>query len=362
RMQKLGYSAVPQKWEPVLGPGAPEIPKLVQYLIAKPHAPMAPRALKPEFLAKVKAAYIRIVDDLFRTALSQDLPGIDDIGAVGQPQRFAHIVVGDQDADTAVGEVADQVLDVADRDRIDAGKGFVEQHVVRTRRQRARDFDAAALAARERDRRRFAQPRDVEFIEQRIEFGLALLATGLDHLEHGANILLHREAAKDRGFLRQIADAESRALIHRQLGDVVAVQFDGATIRLDQASDHVEHGGLAGAVRTKQADRLATADIDADAAHHLPRAETFFHAVHGEEAGPLGRARRFAAIGLGTGLLRTGTRSVIARRLCGGLRLRQFQPGQRSRARHRRRVAYRVRQHVAEGIAECGDVVARTRK
>jgi hypothetical protein len=41
-------------------------------------------ALQPEFLAKVKAAYIRIVDDFFRTALGQDLPGIDDIGAVGQ--------------------------------------------------------------------------------------------------------------------------------------------------------------------------------------------------------------------------------------------------------------------------------------
>src|SRR6185369_17288353 len=253
RMQKLGYSAVPQKWEPVLGPGAPEIPKLVQYLIAKPHAPMAPRALKPEFLAKVKTAYIRIVDNFFRTALGQDLPGIDDIGAVGQPQRFAHIVVGDQDADTAVGEVADQVLDVADRDRIDAGKGFVEQHVVRTRRQRARNLDAAALAAGQRDRRRFAQPRDVEFVEQRVELLLALLARGLDHFEHSADVLLDGEAAEDRGFLRQIADAEPRALIHRQLGDVVAVELDRAAIGLDQAGNHVEHGGLAGAVRAEQA-------------------------------------------------------------------------------------------------------------
>src|SRR6185312_2599761 len=86
---------------------------------------LAGRALKSEFLAKVKAAYIRIVDDLFRTALRQYLPSIDDIGAVGQPQRFAHIVVSDQHADAAIGEVADQVLNVADRDRIDTGKGFV---------------------------------------------------------------------------------------------------------------------------------------------------------------------------------------------------------------------------------------------
>src|SRR5438128_8402570 len=193
-------------------------------LSPNPPAPWALCALKPEFLAKVKAAYIRIVDDLFRTALGQDLPGIDDIGAVGQPERFAHIVVGDQDADAAVGEVADEVLNVADRDWIDAGEGFVEQHVVWTRRQCARDFDAAALAAGQRDRWRLAQPRDVEFIEQRIEFGLALLAVGLGDLEHGGNVLPDGEAAEDRGFLRQIADAEPRALIHRQLGDVVAVE------------------------------------------------------------------------------------------------------------------------------------------
>src|SRR6185295_3323389 len=72
--------------------------------------PSAPRALKPEFLAKVKAAYIRIVDDFFRTAFGQYLPGIDDIGAVGQAERFPYIVVGDQDADPTVGEVADQIL------------------------------------------------------------------------------------------------------------------------------------------------------------------------------------------------------------------------------------------------------------
>src|SRR5258705_7197297 len=210
--------------------------------------------------------------------------------------------------------MADQILNVADRNRIDAGKGFVEQHVVRARRQRARDLDAAALAAGQRDRGRFAQARDVEFIEQRIEFGLALLAAGLDHLEHGADILLHGEAAKDRGFLRQVADAEPRALIHRQLGDVVAVEFDGAAIRLDQPGDHVEHRGLAGAVGAEQAHRLAAADIYADAAHDLAGAETLFHAVDREKDRPPYQAPRLAAICPWAGL-RTGTRPLFSPRV-----------------------------------------------
>src|SRR5205085_5266684 len=168
---------------------------------------------------------------------------------------------------------ADEVLDVADRDRIDAGKGLVEQHVVRARGERARALDAAALAAGQRNRRRYAQARDVEFVEQRVELALALLAARFHHFQHRADILLHGEAAEDRGFLRQIADAEPRALIHRQLGDVMAVKLDGAAVGLDQAGDHVEHRGLAGAVRTEQADRFAAADIDADAAYHLAAAK-----------------------------------------------------------------------------------------
>ena len=48
------------------------------------------------------------------------------------------------------GQMAHQLLDVADRDRIDAGERLVEQHEGRARGERAGDLDAAPLAARER--------------------------------------------------------------------------------------------------------------------------------------------------------------------------------------------------------------------
>ena len=53
----------------------------------------------------------------------------------------------------------------------------------------------------------------------------------------------------------------------------MAVELDAPGVRLDQPGDHVEHGGLAGAVGAEQADRLAAPHIDADAAHHLALAE-----------------------------------------------------------------------------------------
>ena len=111
---------------------------------------------------------------------------------------------------------------------------------------------------------------------------LALLLVGLDHLQHRADVLLDVEAAEDRGFLRQVADAEPRALVHRQRGDVVAVELDAAGVGFDQPGDHVEDRGLAGAVRPEQADRLAAAHVEAGALHHLSRAEGLFHRVRGE--------------------------------------------------------------------------------
>ncbi len=122
-------------------------------------------------------------------------------------------------------------------------------------------------------------PRDVEFLQQRVEIGLAPAAVGLHHLEHRADVVLDIEAAEDRRFLRQIADAEPGALIHRQVGDVVAVELDDAAVGLDQPGDHVERGGLAGAVRSEQADRLAAPDIEADVLDDLASAVALFEAV-----------------------------------------------------------------------------------
>src|SRR6185295_16057530 len=47
------------------------------------------------------------------------------------------------------------------------------------------------------------------------------------------------------------------------------VDQDAALVGLHQADDHVETGGLAGAVRTKQADDLAAVDGQADITHDL---------------------------------------------------------------------------------------------
>ena len=137
------------------------------------------------------------------------------------------------------------------------------------------------------------------------------------------------------------------------------VEFDGAAIGLDQADDHVKYRGLAGAVRTQQTHRFAAADIDADAAHDLPGAETLFHAMHSQVTRPLGQPWRGRAIDLGPRRPRRFRRLAAGAPGIGGDT--SWANGDRF-AGHRRRIAHRIGQHVAYAIAERGDVRARTRK
>jgi hypothetical protein len=59
------------------------------------------------------------------------------------------------------------------------------------------------------------------------------------------------------------------------VGDVVAVEADHAAIGGDEAGDHVENGGLAGAIGAEQADRLAVAQLQSGVLHDGPAAITF---------------------------------------------------------------------------------------
>ena len=52
------------------------------------------------------------------------------------------------------------------------------------------------------------------------------VAIGLEQFGGGADILFGGQAAEDRGFLRQIADAQAGAAVHGQAGDVMAVDLD----------------------------------------------------------------------------------------------------------------------------------------
>ena len=61
-------------------------------------------------------------------------------------ERFPDIVVSNQYPNVAFAQVPDDSLNIEHRNRIDAGKRFVEQYKQRIGGQRPRDFHAAPFA------------------------------------------------------------------------------------------------------------------------------------------------------------------------------------------------------------------------
>ncbi len=109
---------------------------------------------------------------------------------------------------------------------------------------------------------------DAQFFQQAVAVLVDLAPVALVQLQHRHDVLFDRHAAEDRRFLRQVADAEAGALVHRLAGDVLAVEQDGAVVGLDQAGDHVEAGRLAGAVGSQETHDLAARQLQADALDH----------------------------------------------------------------------------------------------
>ncbi len=255
-------------------------------------------ASEREIVAEIEPAHVGVLDNFVRPAVGEHLPGMDDIGAIDQAERLADVMVGDQHADAAPGQVPDELLDVGDGDRVDAGERLVEQHEVWPAGERTGDLQPATLAARQRDGRRLAQMRDRELLQQFVEALLALLSVLLGDLEYGADVVLDGKAAEDRGLLRQVADAEPRAAVHRHRRDVVAVYLDRALVDRHEAGDHVEAGRLARPVGSEQAHSLARAHPERYAADHLPALVALGEAARDQRAreaparGSLARRRR----------------------------------------------------------------------
>ena len=198
--------------------------------------------------------------------MAEHLAGADHVAAVGDLQRLADLVVGDQDGDAVLPQFADDLLDAVDGDRVDAGERLVQQDDLGIGDQAAGDLQPPALAAGERDGARLAEPVDVELLEQLVAAPVPRAAVDAQHLHHAQQVLLDGELAEDARFLGQVAHAAvAGAAVHGPVGDVDAVEHDLAGVGLDHAAGHAEAGGLAGPVGAQQPDDLAAVDLEIDA-------------------------------------------------------------------------------------------------
>ena len=72
---------------------------------------------------------------------------MDEVASVDDREDFAGVVVGDQDADLLLFQDPDEVLHIGDGDRIDVGKGLVEEEERGAGDEGAGDFEPPPLSS-----------------------------------------------------------------------------------------------------------------------------------------------------------------------------------------------------------------------
>src|SRR5215831_5920134 len=81
-----------------------------------------------ETVAEVVFPGVGVVREFARRSGSLDLTVCHNVRALGNLQGRLHIMIRDQDADVALFKLFDDLLDILNRDRVDAGERFVQEN------------------------------------------------------------------------------------------------------------------------------------------------------------------------------------------------------------------------------------------
>ncbi len=106
------------------------------------------------------------------------------------------------------------------------------------------------------------------------------------------DVLAHGKTLERFGGLEGPCQPLRHDAVRRIAGDVAAVEADGSGLRRDLAGEHVEQGGLAGAVGPDQRDEFSGLDVEADVRERPERAESHRGRLDPEQS--FGHERRSA--------------------------------------------------------------------
>ena len=91
--------------------------------------------LKREVFTKVSFAHLGIVEYIASCSFGDHMALANNVGMLADIQSFTDIMIGNQNPNTAVPKVANNLFDIGNRDRIDSSKGLVEQNKLWIRSQ-----------------------------------------------------------------------------------------------------------------------------------------------------------------------------------------------------------------------------------
>ena len=167
-----------------------------------------------------------------------------------------------------------------------AAGDLVEEKQPRLRRKCACKFESLAIEQREPASRPVCLVGKAALLEQfnATGIGVALATTSAERRRHD-QILEHAHAIERLRNLKRSADAHAAAALRRETGDIAAREDDAPGVGPHRAARNTEQRGLAGAVRSDDAERLALGNREVDRVGHDHRAESLRDFIEGEDGG-----------------------------------------------------------------------------
>ncbi len=169
----------------------------------------------------------------------------------------------------------DLVPEIAPRLGIDAGGGFIEQQELRLMQQAGGERQALLPAARQRARQLVAAVVQAEPLQRRLDPLVA--AVEAEDPRGELQVFLDGQVLVEPELLRHIADVALDFV--GLLDDVVAKAGAAAGIRLQQAAQHADAGGLAAAVGAEEAVDLPARHLQRQIMHDRLAVETLAQAL-----------------------------------------------------------------------------------
>ncbi len=218
-------------------------------------------------------------------------PGLHHVDAVGHRHGDVHRLLHQQDGGAGLAHRLDGAEQLLDDDRRESERELVDQEQLGAGDGRHGESEHLLLAAREvAGPLVAARGQGREGGEGLVDHVGVALAPAPALPGRGAQVLLDAQVGEDPLAAGDLGDAEAGDLVGRQVGDVAAVEDDGAAVGLDHAADGPQQRRLARPVGADQGDDLALADLDLDVGEHGDAVVADAELADGEEREPAGVA------------------------------------------------------------------------
>ena len=142
---------------------------------------------------------------------------------------------------------------------VQRAEGFVQQQHARLVDQAARNGHALLLPARKLVDAAALEAFQADDLQHFQHFGADLAFRRLFQPQAKGDVLEHIEMREQRVFLEHRVD---RALVGRQVGDVLAIKKDIARFWGDEPGDHAQGRGLAAARRAEEGHELLVVNVE----------------------------------------------------------------------------------------------------